>query len=93
MIQKLFAIKDNVTGSFGKLIECPDSIILKRQISNLLISNNNPYKNFEKDFDLVCLGSFDNLSGIIKNDNELICNLEDLKKNIDVGGSANEHKV
>lgn len=62
-MKQVFAIRDLKGNCYGSLITCVNEHIAIRVVDQLLSDVKSDYRLYPSDFDLVCLGSFNSVTG------------------------------
>lgn len=65
MTIKLYAIKDNVAGTFAMPQGLENDAVAKRSLTAVVNSLGNPVSDNPQDYDLYCLGDYDVDTGVI----------------------------
>ena len=63
-MKKIYSIFDLKAQSYGVPFTCDNDALARRLVSDCILQGSNPdYHNHPEDFNLVCLGEFDHVSG------------------------------
>lgn len=73
MLYNLYSIYDSVSEEYGPIFHAKNEAVARRAVESLL---HDGVKSI--DFDLYCLGTFDNDTGVIKPSCYCLCNCSDI---------------
>lgn len=63
MISKVYSIHDRKAGIFNRPFMESNEVIAIRNVERCFLDENSTFHLFPQDFELVCLGEYDDLSG------------------------------
>lgn len=63
----LCCIRDKKTGLLGNVVMARNEVELERDLYRVIVNPQSPYKNFERDYEVCILGSYNLVKGIVGN--------------------------
>lgn len=93
MSKKMYSLKDVLAGGFDDPFNAPNNVEAIRYMKIAISNPKSRIANFANDFQLWCVGTFDDTEGYFNEDGKgFVCNLAELRENSIQKGDDNDSK-